>query len=227
VTYAALGAYGGIEPWDRSIAETDEVYLWRATFQGADVRGIQDVQAIAAAIGGQQNLGFDLRGIALDISGSGNTYDVDAAFTTKIPRVLWQDPTIDTADDIARKVRVALTGRFPTLQVVNARFEQITDDSPKHPALDFWRSVPIIYEAQFMGPTVPTQAFARFEGLYRGKAEQGVMLKKWPKQPPGNGGSSNGDNGDESVVPLVLLGVGAAAVVYFIYQRTNKQGAAT
>jgi hypothetical protein len=227
VSYASLRSFGGIEPWSRIMAETDEVYLWRATFQGADIRSILDMQAIARAIGKHQGLGLDLRGIAAEASGPGNTYDVDAAFTSKTHLIY--PPGTSSAEDIAVSVATALAARFPGLAIVNARFEQITDDVPKHPALDFWLYHTIIWDIPG-GSLLPIMEEGEPTHLYRGKAEQGATLKKWPKeQPPPNGGNGNGINGgaDDSTVPLVLLGVGAAVAVYLIYQRTSRQGAAT
>jgi hypothetical protein len=123
------------------------------------------------------------------------------------------------AEDVARKVRAELLGRFPKLHITDAHFEVINDDDPKHPALDFWRSHPIIYEAQFLGSMVPTAAFARYDGLYRGAAEQGLALKKWAidvpfVEPPPVGGI------DVATALLVVGGVGLAA--YLIYQQTKK-----
>jgi hypothetical protein len=231
VSYAALHSFGGIEPWERLMAEADEVYLWRATFQGANIDSIVDMQAIAGAIGRNQRLGLDLRGIAVQAAGSGNTYDVDAAFTAKANTVY--TPGMSTAGDIATRVATELADRFPGLTITNARLEQITDDEPKHPALNFWLYHTIIWDIPggsalpILEEGKPTHAFARFEGLYRGKAEQGASLKKWPMdQPPPNGnGGANG--GAESIVPLVLLAGGAAVAVYLIFQRTSRQGAAT
>lgn len=214
MSYAAFGAMG---PWGRNAAETDEVYLWRATFAGVRIRNIQDVQAIAGAIGGSQNLGFDLRGIAIEASGPGDTYSVDAAFTTKLPRVFFADPTMDTADSIARKVHAALAERFPGFEIQGPHFDQLDDDAPKHPALDFWRFHPIIYEAQFFGSVVPTAAFARFEGLYRGNAEQGLSLKTWPKDKP----FENGDGDTADTNTTIFWVAGAAAVAYLVY-RVSK-----
>lgn len=232
MSYATLRSLAGIEPWERIVAETDEVYLWRATFLGASIDSIEDMQAIARAIGMHQRLGLDLRGIAVESAGSGNTYTVDAAFTSK--QHLIYVPGQATAEDIATRVATELAARFPGLSISDARFEQITDDAPKHPALDFWLYHTVIWDipAGSVLPTLevgnPTHAFARFEGLYRGKAEQGATLKKWPKDqpPPPNGNGTNG-GADESVVPLVLLAAGAAVAVYLIYQRTSRQGAAT
>lgn len=230
MSYAGLSSFAGVGPWGRNAAETDEVYLWRAQLLDANVRNIQDVQAIAGAIGGGQNLGLDLRGIALASAGSGNTYNVDAAFTTKVPRIFAGDPTLDTAADIATKVHAALAERFPGLQIADPHFDEINDDSPKHPALDFWRFHPVIYEAQFLGSVVPTSAFARFEGLYRGNAEQGASLKKWPKdQPfpkPGNGGNGNGQAGGVSTGEAILWVAGAAAVAWLLFRKPTRKGAA-
>lgn len=229
MSYAGSRPFLGIEPWERVVAETDEVYLWRATLLGADIRGISDVQAIAAAIGRNQGLGLDLRGVAVESTGSGNTYDVDAAFTSKAQMVYV--PGQATAEDIAQRVATELEARFAGVAVRGARFEQITDDAPKHPALDFWLYHSIIWDipSGVLFPTLekgnPTHAFARFEGLYRGKAEQGASLKKWPEdRPPGSG--ANGVN-ESSVLPFVLLAGSAALVAYLVYQRTDRKGAAT
>lgn len=228
MSYAGFGALSGVGPWKRAIAETDEVYLWRATFTGAEPRNIQDVQAIAGAIGAGQNLGLDLRGIAMQQAGPSDQYEVDAAFTTKLPRVLWLDPTFDTASDIAAKVRAALAGRFPDLQIVGERFEEINDDAPKHPALDFWRFHPIIYEAQFLGSTVPTQAYADFQGLYRGRAEDGLSLKRWPKDEPFEPKPENGQVPQSEGIGTgaILLLAGSAALGWLVYRQLKQQGAA-
>lgn len=232
MSYASLRSFGGIEPWSRIAAETDEVYLWRATFLGADIRAIQDVQAIAGAIGKNQGLGLDLRGIAVENAGSGNTYDVDAAFTAKQNLVYL--PGTSSASEIATRVATELAARFPGLSVTGARFEQITDDVPKHPALDFWLYHTIIWDIPggsllpMLEKGNPTHAFARFEGLYRGKAEQGASLKKWPKDQPIEPPNGNGNGvADDGTVALVLLAAGAAVAAYLIYQRTSRQGAAT
>ena len=226
MSYAALGQQlSGIEPWGRNAAETDEVYLWRAQLLGAEPRSLSDVQAIARAIGAGQNLGFDLRGIAYASSGPGGEHQLDAAFTTKIPRLFLSDPTIDTADDIAVKVRAALVERFPTIEIRRPRFEEINDTDPKSPALDFWRFHPVIYEAQFFDKMVPTDAFARFEGLYKGRAEEGHSLKPWPKDDPGGGVQPPGQPGDTD--PTMLWIAGGIAVLWLASRAMKQAGAAS
>jgi len=232
MSYASLQSFGGIEPWGRYAGETDEVYLWRATFNKANIRSIQDMQAIAEAIGRNQGLGFDLRGIAVDPVDD-EKFTVDGALTTKNPVLI--TPGSSTPEDIAARVVASLASRFPEMAITNARFEQITDDEPKHPALDFWLYQPIIWDipsGTVLPPSMetgkPTHAFARFEGLFRGKAEQGSALKKWPKdepfKPPNGNGKPNGD--ETNIVAVVLVLAGAAAVGYLIYRETGKQGAA-
>lgn len=226
MSYAGILRYqslSGIEPWGRSTAETDEVYLWRSRFLGANIRTQADMQAIAAAVGKNPNLGFDLRGIAVESTGPGNEYTVDAAYTTKVPRVFTIDPTIDTAEDIARKVQVELTDRFPGIQVSGAHFDEINDDDPKHPALDFWRSQPVLYDAQFLGSIVPTDAFARFEGLFQGKAEDGIGLKKWPKEQPGPGpGPGPNGNGSGSGSSAWIWWLAGTGVAMWLILRTPQ-----
>ncbi len=220
---AAAGQFAGIEPWGRHAAETDEVYLWRATIFGAEPRGLSDVQAIARAVGTGQNLGFDLRGIAYERSGPGTQHALDAAFTTKLPRVFAFDPTFDTVSGIAANVRKALVERFPTIEIHDARFEEINDTEPKHPALDFWRFHPVIYEAQFLDRMVPTDAFARFEGLYRGRAEEGHSIKPWPKDEPGPGVEPPSPGDKDST----LLWIAGGIVLLWAGSKLMKAGAAT
>lgn len=231
VSYIALG---GIEPWRRLLAGTDEVFLWRATFNGANIRTIHEMQDIAGAIGRYQKLGLDLRGIAVEASGSGDTYSVDAAFTAK--QTLTYLPGMSNAEDIAERVRAALLRRFPGLQITGAHFEVINDDSPKHPALDFWLSHTVIWDipgglVPFLEDGSPTAAYGRFEGLYRGTADQGISLKSWPKDDPFE--KPNGSNGGDKP-PLataktdstVLWVAGAAVVAWLIFRKPARKGAA-
>lgn len=224
MSYASVGQLSGIEPWSRGVAETDEVYLWRGQLLGAEPRGLSDVQAIARAIGTSQNLGLDLRGIAYAASGPGTEHQLDAAFTSKLPRIMWLDPTFDTAEDIAKKLRNALVERFPTIEIRRPRFEEINDASPKHPALDFWRFHPVIYEAQFLDKMVPTDAFARFEGLYKGRAEDGRSLKPWPKDDPGGG--LEPPPSQPSDKDSTLLWVAGGVVALWLASRALKQAGA-
>lgn len=227
-----VGVFGTVESWNRIAAETDEVYLWRARFSGADIRSLEDMQAIAAAIGSNQGLGLDLRGIAVQAAGPGNVYDVDAALTSKT-FLLYTPIGFNTAADIAQKVQVALADRFPSLTVGDARFDEINDTDPKHPALDFWLYSPVIWDipggAAFphLEKGVPTHAFERFEGLYRGTALDGANLKKW--QQPGSPGSEPGSEQPTSEGDTTLLWVaGGLVALWFLSSRARKTvGAAT
>lgn len=241
MSYASLGT---IAPWSVYASESDEAYFWRALFTGADIRTLKDMQDVAGAIGKGQNLRLDLRGIAVEPKGSAKTYAVDAAFTTSYPRMYFPDPTFDDARDVAMKVQSALAARYPDLQISGARFEENNDDAPIHPSLDFWRYHPVIMEATFGGPMMPTAAFARWEGLYRGKASDGENLKKWKDPAPpnggngpptngngnGNGGNGNGPSGangpsgnDDEDTTLYWIAGGAIAL--WIFTRLVPRGA--
>lgn len=216
MSYAALSGTG---PWDRNTAETDEVYVWRARFNGAPIRSIEDVQAIARAVGSTHNLGFDLRGVT--IAPQNGDYQVDAVYTSKWPRFFAFDPTIDDAGSIGNKVRAALLGRYPNLVVSGPGFFQIDDSTPKHPALDFWRAHPVLWEMPFFGAGFPTDAFARFEGLYRGTYDQGIQLQPWPREEPGlkPNGTAKAALGDTTILWLV----GGAAAAWLVYSTMKEQ----
>jgi len=186
-------SYAGVESWGRNVAETDEVYIWRVNLSGALVRTLEDMQEIAGAIGRNQRLCLDLRGITVLPVGE-KSYKLDAVFTVKKPRLY--NPFVSTAEDIAQRVQTELAGRFPGLWVGGAKFEEINDSAPIHHALDFWRYQPVIWDIppRMWFPLEeegkPTHAFAKFEGLFRGRAEDGLNLKPWTepidkKPPPG------------------------------------------
>lgn len=220
-------SYAGIEPWGRYFAETDEVYLWRTELSGARIRSLEDMQAIAGAVGRYQSLGLDLRGIAVLPLGD-ERYQLDAALTAK--QHMSYLPGMATADDIAQKVQVALAGRFPGLFVGSARFEEINDDPPLHHALDFWRYQPVIWDIPgglvlpFLDEGKPTQAYAEFRGLYRGRAEDGLNLKPWteptngqpPVPPPGKSPPSSG--GDTTI-----LWIAGGLVAIWLAARVMKE----
>lgn len=213
----------GFGPWERNAAETDEVYVWRGIFSGADIRTIEDLQDIARVIGSQQDWGLDLRGVAVKDLGDGR-FQVDAAFTSKTPRVYAPSMGFDDAGEIAMKLRTGLASRFGIFNIEAAQLLQFDDEQPIHPAFDFWRfQVPVIYETPFQGKPVPTGAFARFEGLYQGTAEDGINLKPWPRddkpEPPSPKVEEPEQDND-----LVWLAAGALAL--FAAYRFSKKGTA-
>jgi len=214
--------FGAVEPWDRLAAETDEVYLWRAHFDGITIKSVEDMQAIARAIGRSEGLGLDLRGIAVSTSAGG--YDVDAVMTAKAPLV-YPPFVFNDAAAIAAGVKTELASRFGSLVISGAKFDQITDDAPKHPALDFWLSHTVIWDLPTgllpaMDKGQPTAAFARFEGLYQGHAEDGINLKPWPKDDPGMGPPL------KMASSTTLLWVAGGAFALFAIYRMNQGAAA-
>ena len=217
-----LRGLGGVEPWERTAAETDEVYLWRAKLSGLKIRSIEDMQAIARAVGRGEGLGLDLRGIAVTDNSDGS-YSIDAAMTAKAPLV-YAPLVFNDAAQVGQAVKTELTSRFPNLVVSGAHFDQITDAEPRHPALDFWLSHSVLWDLPWaLFPAFekgqPTGAFARFEGLYQGNAEQGLDLKPWPRTEP-----SIGPTLASSSSSTVLWLAGGAVALYVIYRLSSRQG---
>lgn len=207
--YTSVGQLSGYGPWGRNLAETDEVYVWRGMFDGAKILTQQDLQAIVASVGKNQSLDFDIRGVTVKPLGDRNN-KVEVAFTTKIPRVYALDPDFitDSASSIARKLEADLASRFGPFRVEDPKFLAIDDDEPKHPALDFWLSHAILWDQPLIGDAIPTQAWEKFQGMYKGSVDQGLSLKKW--QNPSDPGSGNGDTEKDHTI---LWAVGGAAVL--------------
>lgn len=218
MSYAPVYAFSGFGPWGRNIVETDEAYIWRGRSKGAAIRTLEDMQVVAKSAALSQNWGFELKGVAVRPVGE-EQYQIDAVYTSKVPNI-WgpidQNITFDDAKDVAGKMEDNLSSRFGSVKVVDPELLQIDDNDPQHPALDFWISHSTIYEHPLVGGAFPTKAFDRFEGLYRGSADEGITLKKWTNptgQPPGPGGGGNGE--EDSTLMWVALG---GLALYLAYQ---------
>lgn len=184
-TSRAPRGFHGFEPWERRAVEVDEVYIWRAIFQHAPIHSRQDLQDIVRAVA--QNQDWDLnyiKGIAVQpLNTAGDGWQVDVVFAAKNPDLCSMPTCIrigSEAQELGDKVEAALRERFPNLSIVAATY-QITDAEPKHPALDFWLAHSTIWDKN-LGPM---DAFGRFEGLYRGSAEDGRMLQPYQEPAPG------------------------------------------
>lgn len=226
MSYVGVGA---VEPWGRNAAEQDEVYLWRATLTGANIRTQVDVKALAdSGAKAATGLGLDLRGVTVSKRDDAHA-DVDLVFTSK-ETLIYPPGTTPSAADVGTRMKAALSAQFPRLTISNARWEQITDAAPKHAALDFWLSHYILWDTPagsipMLAESKPTHASALFKGLYQGRAEDGIKLKKWPKDEPftpGGGGSGSGLNKDDTI--WWVLGFGALA--WIAYHQSQKPGAA-
>lgn len=216
--YTTVGSLSGYGPWRRNTAETDEVYVWRGLFDGAHIKTQQDLQAIVASVGKNQSLNFDIRGVTVKPLGD-RSNKVEVAFTTKIPRVYALDPgfVTDNAQSIAEKLEADLASRFGPFRVEDVKFLQIDDDEPKHPALDFWTSHPILWDQPIFGTAKPTQAWENFEGMYQGSVDQGLSLKRW--QNPSSPGSGNEDPEKDQTILWVAGGAALLFAGFFLMRK--------
>lgn len=225
MSYVGVGA---VESWGRNAAEQDEVYLWRATFTGANIRTQVDVKSIAdSGAKAATGLGLDLRGVTVAKHDDSHS-DIDLVFTSK-ETLIYPPGATPSATDVGERLKSALAAQFPRLTISNARWEQITDDVPKHPALDFWLSHYVLWDtpagsAPMFSESKPTQASALFKGLYQGRAEDGIQLKEWPKDEPFKpGGGAPGLSGSDNTIWWVL---GFGALAWIAYHQSKKPGAA-
>ena len=129
-------------------------------------------------------------------------------------------------EELAKELRQ----RWPEVSVSGAKYMVIDDATPKHPALDFWISHPVIWDPALGGGIVvteggPTAAWSLFQGLYQGTVEQGRQLKKWPRKslPPLDKKKNGLAEPGVSWLPALLVVGGIGYVGYSIYAR--QQGA--
>lgn len=222
--YTSIASLSGYGPWGRNFAETDEVYVWRGVFDGAKIRTQEDLQAIVASVGKNQSLNFDIRGVTVKpLANTSNK--VEVAFTTKVPRIYALDPgfVTDNARSIARKMEADLASRFGPFKVEDPKFLQIDDSEPKHPALDFWMSHVVLWDQPLIGPAKPTQAWEKFEGMYKGSVDEGLSLKRW-QNPTGPVDPGNGDTPQKTDQTIMWAVAGAAVLVGGFYLM--RKGAA-
>lgn len=215
-------AFSAVEDWGGHAVETDEVYLLRGTLDGANVRTKSDVQDVAA-VGAKAAKGFglDLRGVALKKLGV-DRFEVAWAFTSKIQLVyLGLSPSLE---EVNSRLRKGLQPRFPFVDVNSLRWEEVNDSEPIHPSLDFWRFQPVLWDTptgwrmpMFTDP-VPTDAWARFEGLFQGDPLEGHALVPWPEE--GEPGMPPEEEKSKSNMFWVL---GFGAFLVFAYHHHNKE----
>ena len=230
------GGVGGFEPWRQVGVETDEVYVWRGRVSGIQISSIGDVKAIAVAFGKASkgmNLNIPLFPVLFSVKGIALTpitesmFTLDAALTANAAEVMDAGLITDDAEEIGQSLASGLQSIWPGASVSEAGFHVINDNEPKHPALDFWLSHPTIWDPGLGNGGASTAALDRFEGLYRGRAEQGLNLKPWPRKgvPELNGGSKPVAS-EFPVVPALILG---AIGLWFFAGRNRgaRKGAAT
>ena len=251
---------GAFVPWRQVQVETDEAYVWRGFVTGVKIApppdGISDVKLIALALGAASTgmgirdptgltgpgLLFTMRGVTIKPI-SEDSFMLDGVFTSSQSDLLFGGTVVSDAGDVGDDLQAKLQSTWPSAHVSGEEFWVINDETPLHPALDFWRSRPAIWDPQlgqgkapfFLRPGGPTAALDRFEGLYRGTAEQGIALKPWPRTGAAKNGKKNGKkNGNGKSPPegaasvlLPLLVIGGVAVAYILVDRTAgaKEGA--
>jgi hypothetical protein len=249
---------GAFVPWRQFSVEQDEIEVWRGKVSGVTLGEISDVKAVALALGAASKvmgvrvpwhtsggLLYSMLGIAIKPLADG-TFMLDGAFRSNGSDVMagggW---VFGDAEDVAEALTANLQAIWTSAQVSNPQFWVIEDDTPLHPAYDFWISHKTIWDPTLGGkpgffslpPGGPTSALDDFDGLYRGTADQGRTgnggLKPWPRGEPPNGKKTNGKNEKKSseatsvLIPLVVMG--GLAVAYLLVDRTAgaKEGART
>jgi hypothetical protein len=234
MSYTSLGEF---TEWATVIVETDEVYVWRGTLVGVELLSISDVQAVALAMGKASMLmtsptptgvKFYMMGITL-LQLAPGSYKLDAAFKASKADLLM--PYTVPAASVGAKLASLLQQTWPKASVADGQYMVINDNEPKHPALDFWLSHPVIWDPTLGGGAVaeggPTQAWSEFKGLWRGTADQGGVgggnLKPWPRDgtlPKGKNGKT--PKSEASWLPAALLLAGIGYIVYARRKDSRK-----
>lgn len=223
MSYASVApSFAGYGPWRAIQVETDEAYVWRGMVSGIEILSISDVQAIALAAGkSSRSLGlalgkglFAIRGVAIEPLGG--RYRVEVVLTAWRPEII--PPFWETAEEYGQILAKELRVRWPNIQISDTEYLVIDDDKPKHPALDFWLAHPVLWDPKLAsGEGGPTTAWARFEGLYKGSADQGVQLRRspWPRK--------SGPIFEESKIPPAVVAGIIGVIAYGAYSATKKK----
>lgn len=233
-------ALGGFGPWRQLQVEDDEVYLWRGKVTGVPLTSRADLKTVAIALakairgmgffdptGVVESLLFTLRGITVKEEDGG--FWLDGAMTSNVDQLLGGGGLVfSDAEDVGADLAKNLQATWHAARVSSPSLLVIDDDAPKHPALDFWRSHAPIWDPTLGGGLIPkggpTQSLDRFEGLYRGTADQGINLKPWAPPgsgPPGAKPQTTGTGG--SPLPGVIAVVAVVGGLYWLSTRGDTK----
>lgn len=213
----AYQSFGDTTAWHGAVANTDEVYVWRAGLSGADITSADDLAAIVRAaglakgsletLGVSPNFGLDLRG-AVVADGSGH---IDIVGTSPSWKLFVGSPNASRLGD-AILADPSVRQRYPSLAFSDPQWLQLTGPPG---AVDFWRSRSVLWDHNLSGPTA---AFTARQNLFVGTADDGTGLHLLGGGAPGPG---PGPLPDPGVLPAAAGGampalwiIGTVAVVW-------------
>jgi len=216
---------GTIDEWQFPTLHSftpSEVFVLRLTTTGLPLLQPSDALQLIRAAGRDQNIGLDVRGVALSQTPGQDpaSWMVDLIYTT--PVSLNPLPFTDDGATIAAKIQAdpGVKGAFPSFAVTNQIFGNLTDPAD---AIDHWRSQPILWDHLLgTGPGGPTDTFAspaQFS-IVKGQAEDGARATPWvvSKLP-----LTNGNSPPSTSVWWVVGGIAAAALgVYYVTKGKKR-----
>ncbi len=224
MSYVVLGGFGTIDP-TRLLTFASDVYVLRLKVRGAVLTDPSQALAFAKAAGQGQNLGLDVRGVAL-WKAPGMTEDqwmVDVVETVTSGGVIV--PFVgDNASAMATKVaaNADLRARFPKIAVDTASALWGTLSEPVD-AIDWWRRQPMLWDHALADGGGPTDTFANPAeySVVLGKADDGAKARPWkrgevPVAPPRADESGSGWGW------LAALGLGAVVIGGVAYARRGR-----
>lgn len=219
---------GTVDPWAYPWAHTldsGEVYVLRVALANVRMREPADALAFVRAIGQDQNLHLDVRGVAVwKADGMGERESMlDLVLTSAI---YFSPPMIgsDNGEAMAKNLEADpdLQRLFPGLTVRAPIFGELTAPAE---AIDHWRAQPILWDHALPGPRDrggPTDTFAAPAeySVVLGQADDGKRSKPW-RLPPAEIGGGAGKPVAQGAL-LWILGLGAILAVAALAQGKEK-----
>lgn len=216
---------GELDPWaypSLHYFTNQEVYVLRLRMKGASLREPRDALVFVRSAGSTQNLGLDVRAVAL-LEEPGGELVLDLVMTREALYSPW--PWMgDDAEAMRQKIAADpnVLARFPSLAISTAVFGELVAPAD---AIDHWRAQPKLWDHALGqgGHGGPTDSFATPAeySVVRGRADDGKRAVPWRAEPPPGLGPSGARPADRARVAWIVLAA-ALALGAVVISRARK-----
>ena len=197
---------GELDPWaypSLHYFTNQEVYVLRLRMKGASLREPRDALVFVRSAGSTQNLGLDVRAVAL-LEEPGGELVLDLVMTREALYSPW--PWMgDDAEAMRQKIAADpnVLARFPSLAISTAVFGELVAPAGGHG-----------------GPTDSFATPAEYS-VVRGRADDGKRAVPWRAEPPPGLGPSGARPADRARVAWIVLAA-ALALGAVVISRARK-----